>query len=44
MSCPMVLIFEYSDLNEVLDALSQLDYDAYKIGDVAKGSGQIILK
>jgi phosphoribosylformylglycinamidine cyclo-ligase len=40
----MVLIIEHSDLNEILDALSQLGYGAYKIGDVAKGSGQIILK
>jgi len=40
----MVLIIELNDLNKVLDALSQLGYDSYKIGDVTKGSGQIILK
>ena len=40
----MVLIIEQNDLNEVLDTLSQLDCDSYHIGDVDKGSGQIVLR
>ena len=40
----MALIIEHSDMNEILGALSELGYASYKIGDVTKGSGQIILR
>ena len=40
----MVLIVEHSDINEILGTLAQIDCDAYQIGDVTKGSGQIILR
>ena len=40
----MALIIEHSDMNEILGVLSDLGYATYKIGDVTKGSGQIILR
>ena len=40
----MALIIKHSDMNEILGALSELGCASYKIGDVTKGSGQIVLK
>jgi len=40
----MILIVERTDMNEVLETLTQIGYDSYQIGDVTKGTGQIILR
>ena len=40
----MILIVERTDMNEVLETLIQIGYDSYQIGDVTKGTGQIILR
>ena len=40
----MILIVENTDMNGVLETLTQIGYDSYQIGDVTKGTGQIILR
>tara|TARA_Y100000588_G_scaffold391170_1_gene499004 strand:+ start:7886 stop:8917 length:1032 start_codon:yes stop_codon:yes gene_type:complete len=40
----MILIVERTDMNEILETLTQIGYDSYQIGDVTEGKGQIILR
>jgi phosphoribosylformylglycinamidine cyclo-ligase len=40
----MILIIEHTDMNQVIKTLAEIGYDSYQIGDVIKGTGQIVLR